>query len=1084
MRDIILDNPKTSSKKLNPDNDQERFIVLRSESLDERIEREGRGLTLDIKEKILRKQDAHIIEGAWGTLGYADDSPVQWTGRLLFSNEGNSSFEEEDFKSRQLNPEFEEDPIVEHILKEEISYLKHMYPGIQGTNEIREKFISFQEVEEGSIPFPEIFTLDQIPKLRLDLFLSPDEGALVFYQLVGEKDPQQNEEDENVRRLNSIEFIQPQPTPRNNTNQRDRLTYFFNAIPQKSIELAGEVADVLEQESPKLYYRLSNEVNEHKFILKALIFKRKFKDQVAVNRPSPPTSLGVIKLIENEIAKQAKGLFAKDHVVQIFQRGEFVPAKIGDIDPSLKTLLLIHGTFASTKGSFGDVYSWLRNHLFGGEEYQQIIAYDHPTVFYGARENILKLLDELINLGVDTFEKDLDIIATSQGGLLAQYLANHPSTFSIGKVVLVASANGVGYLSFAQGLTRGLKLIRKIARGVGLPQAAFISALLQHSFDWVRKLPGLAIMTPGSKELHDIIYKEPHSASTRYLPLAGNYQARGPLKKLLELGIDRILGEENDWVVNTKNQFKAPSTYVAIEGYNPGKYRAKGYARQFVISNSKTAKHGLLITNNQIKSKIKDFLLEETIKRIDLTRPESSDYFDAHCHLFGRDVISGRLVLMLFGSLLDYFRKNNSDLLLIPAETREVTKGKHGISEIAKQIFKYFLFNKTGHQMLHDLEEDYHISEHQTYRYIPLMFDLEMTFRSEYDVNNGLVVIAEKMRDFKVEHDQFLDRLTELIEEGKEKNPSNKVLKFLHSTLKGLNLVEENISGQKSYEKQLEDLRQLKVAYGADFFPFLATDPRRRNMGGLIEENLIKQKVFHGIKLYTPNGYSPTDPHFFDHSDVPSLNVPKPNFVEGQGLYKWCEANAIPIMAHNSDSGFATFADKLQVYGDVYTKKSHSGALELVYKDKEFIEFSSNIFNRTFKQAVRERGLALNHPRLWRKVLKKYPKLKICLAHFGGGNDEWEKEIRDLILEFEHVYTDLSCQTDGDRLKRIRKEYFAINTPENKKIQSRIMYGSDYFLNLIEGISFKAYYKNFSKAFTKEELQHMSVDVPKEFLLG
>lgn len=80
------------------------------------------------------------------------------------------------------------------------------------------------------------------------------------------------------------------------------------------------------------------------------------------------------------------------------------------------------------------------------------------------------------------------------------------------------------------------------------------------------------------------------------------------------------------------------------------------------------------------------------------------------------------------------------------------------------------------------------------------------------------------------------------------------------------------------------------------------------------------------------------------------------------------------------------------------------------------------------------------------------------------------------------MYTDLSCQTNYDRLKEIRDAYFIEDSDDNIKIRSRIMYGSDYFLNLLQGDSFENYYKNFKNVFSKQELIEMSVNVPKEFL--
>ena len=291
-----------------------------------------------------------------------------------------------------------------------------------------------------------------------------------------------------------------------------------------------------------------------------------------------------------------------------------------------------------------------------------------------------------------------------------------------------------------------------------------------------------------------------------------------------------------------------------------------------------------------------------------------------------------------------------------------------------------------------------------------------------------------------------------------------------------LNKLSENISKdtKDSFTKQLGELERLKISFGEDVFPFLATDPRRPNMGTEIQKRVGKERTFHGIKLYTPNGYSPTDPHLFD---------PEFNFTSGTSLYQWCVDFNIPIMAHNSDSGFATFTDRLEVYGDICTgNQMDNGKFILEYKNKEFIDFNYNLFQGGFGEAVKERGHTLNHPTLWCKVLTEYPMLKICLAHFGGGSLQWQKEIAQLILDFENVYTDLSCQTDINNLEQIKEDYFKIDSVENKKIRSRIMYGSDYFLNLLQGAEFDTYYQNFKKVFTKDELTEMSVTVPKTFL--
>jgi len=1013
--------------------DEKKFILLRSEKAEDET-----FLKDFVVPRIISKKNAHKIPGVWGTLGYREkDKPIDWKGTLECSNEGNDDFSEES------------------VVKDEVDLLKYMYPNLKLKGEIKEKVINLNQLD---IPLPLIFELEEIPQLRLDIFLGPDEGALAFYQFSIENSKEAE-----------IEFIQPQATNGNTTDARDRLSYFFNVIPNKSIEEVPEIPN---------RYRLSSKINEDDFIIKVLIFKRTFSTKKN-KRKIPASSTEVVKLIEEKLASYPDGFLVKDHILQVFNKKKksFVRAQPGTINTAQKTLLLLHGTFASTKGSFKDVYDWISS-LYGENKYEQVLAFDHPTLFYDAKMNIDELFAKLKEVGAEKFEKAVDLIGTSQGGLLAQYLANmDQEVLPIGKVALIASANGVDYLSFGQGLTTGLKLFRKVMMKLGNAPAALISALFQHSFEWVLKQPGMAVMQPGNEKLNSIIYQTPFLPGTRYLPVAGNYHADGFFKRKLELAIDAILDDENDFVVGTQNQFKAPGEYVALAGYNPGKFR------EFMINDSI---HGSLIEKDEAQEMLEQFFFHPSIETIDVTHKNVTDLFDAHCHMFGRNVISGRLLLMLFQDLLDYFRDDDPSELLAPISLREEEEEGSKISAIIRNILKYFLLNKGGHQMLHDLEDDYYDIKANTYRFIPLMFDVEMTFRNEYDTHNAETEISKKINDFKELHDKFIERISKAVDDFENEGiqvfndsvirneESVQLFKYVKKILKGLQLVEGKISGEikDSFTKQVEELKNLKTIYGADMFPFLAVDPRREGVQSYVEEQVGKGKTFHGIKIYTPNGYSPTDPHLFD---------PSVSFVNGTCLYQWCIDNNIPIMAHNSDAGFATFTDRLQVYGDICTnERDDDGYFKLEYKNKEFIDFRYNLRQGGFGEAVMERAHTLNHPNIWRKVLLKFPKLKICFAHFGGGSEVWQDEIQKLILEFDNVYTDLSCQTNLDMLEKVNNKYFQANS--HQKLKDRIMYGSDYFLNLLQGIRFERYYNNFRTAFTEDQLRYMSLDVPKSFL--
>ncbi|HSO87698.1 MAG TPA: hypothetical protein VLQ91_14170, partial [Draconibacterium sp.] len=102
--------------------------------------------------------------------------------------------------------------------------------------------------------------------------------------------------------------------------------------------------------------------------------------------------------------------------------------------------------------------------------------------------------------------------------------------------------------------------------------------------------------------------------------------------------------------------------------------------------------------------------------------------------------------------------------------------------------------------------------------------------------------------------------------------------------------------------RQIEELKNHPV-YKDMVFPFLAVDPRRPGIADYARANVGKGKMFAGIKLYCPTGYSPTDPLLFG-----------PDGQRG-GIYAFCEDNGIPVTTHNSDGGFATLAKSVYVTG-------------------------------------------------------------------------------------------------------------------------------------------------------------------------
>ncbi|HPE75973.1 MAG TPA: amidohydrolase family protein [Draconibacterium sp.] len=250
--------------------------------------------------------------------------------------------------------------------------------------------------------------------------------------------------------------------------------------------------------------------------------------------------------------------------------------------------------------------------------------------------------------------------------------------------------------------------------------------------------------------------------------------------------------------------------------------------------------------------------------------------------------------------------------------------------------------------------------------------------------------------------------------------------------------------------RQIEELKKHPV-YKDMVYPFLAIDPRRPGIAEYAKKNVGKGKLFAGVKLYCPTGYSPTDPLFFGSEG------------KKDGIYAFCEDNGIPVTVHNSDGGFATLAKSVVINGLIHVNG------KLIQLNNELLKFSKAI---TEKDAIYERALAINHPLIWGKVAEKYPNLLLNLAHFGGGRqleaamdnpenqDLWSNRIIELLKDKRYnVHTDLSCFSAFSSIEKL------IASEVYPEIKNRILYGSDYTLLLLFEDNFDENVRQFRNKF-------------------
>lgn len=278
--------------------------------------------------------------------------------------------------------------------------------------------------------------------------------------------------------------------------------------------------------------------------------------------------------------------------------------------------------------------------------------------------------------------------------------------------------------------------------------------------------------------------------------------------------------------------------------------------------------------------------------------------------------------------------------------------------------------------------------------------------------------------------------------------------------------VPKKLDGWKEQLRQIEEIKN-HLVYKDMVYPFLAVDPRRPGIAEYARENMGKGKLFVGLKLYCPTGYSPTDPLLYG--------------TEGNrdGLYAFCEDNGIPVTTHNSDGGFATLSKSVFITGDIQVNE------KLHWLNNERVIFSKAIHE---KDAVYERAITLNHPLLWEKVVQKYPNLLLNLAHFGGGRqldaaltfpdntNLWSNRIIALLKDKRYkVYTDVSCFTEFNTIDKL------ISSSVYHEIKDKILFGSDYTLLLLFEDDFDENIRQFRHRFGND-FDIIARKNPEEFL--
>lgn len=501
----------------------------------------------------------------WGTLGMLHPADTEdaygrkysmrsWRGALRFSAMGN------------LHSTADEsgEATMEEIL--DVYGGRHDEINRGPRRKVIERYISFEDAEYGD--YPSVFSWDEVPRLRLTLFLEPSQGALVFYQHMDDGPLVSGGRGDGT----SVQYVQPKPTktgshafdvgphPDHDCSTRDRLHYEIPVLPRESFEEEGS-------DEERMLLRRAARPSGGKFVIKVLVFQR-----------GNSTSLQILRRLVDKLAVERYALLKWSR-----EDGCFTPTSSSKVSrASGRTLLFLHGTFSSTEGAFGELTaehdaSWT-GRLAKTDRYDQILAFDHSTILHGTEENAAILRDHLGG----PLDNPCDVLTHSRGGLLARQLALYEPGLLVRRAALVSSANGVGYFTAARKVAKFLSVLKSILKGTGRPVGAFVTGIAQHSATFFVNLPGCRVMTPGAPELQRLIaeaWPHPHPAPT-FLPVVGDYdrslvEGERLLRRLTMNGLDLViklfLGRYHDWVVGTPEQ-SILSPGVPAAGYDAQKF--------------------------------------------------------------------------------------------------------------------------------------------------------------------------------------------------------------------------------------------------------------------------------------------------------------------------------------------------------------------------------------------------------------------------------------------------------------------------------------------------------------------------------
>lgn len=249
-----------------------------------------------------------------------------------------------------------------------------------------------------------------------------------------------------------------------------------------------------------------------------------------------------------------------------------------------------------------------------------------------------------------------------------------------------------------------------------------------------------------------------------------------------------------------------------------------------------------------------------------------------------------------------------------------------------------------------------------------------------------------------------------------------------------------NYKAKVNYDSFIQEILNLRKLYPNELLPFHFVEPRYYDYSTdpqQIYDDLktrFDRDKFCGLKMYPAEGYFPWDFR---------LNA----------FYQFAQDHQLPIMTHCSTGGSRYVKQTSEIDRnplDLYGQHQRVNLPGLAWLD--------------VRKDYTGRARYFSDPENYREVLKKYPDLKICLAHSGSNSEinieinnrergtnvpNWYRSCLALLDQNKNVYMDLSYSLyDKKFIDVLIKPDFIQNG--NAHRQEHLLFGTDFYMTYTE----------------------------------